>query len=154
MFSRSENPFMILLLSFYVRVSPKIQVNFRYRRYWWFCLMNFWHFSTIHVFEVEESIADILTELLCSGNLENPGELPVQVVLRGTEDCVSWNYIISQIFMFSRKRNPLLTFLLSYLVLVTSKTSRTGSWPRFSRSPKQDSSVGISAMDSSLTSKI
>ena len=46
--------------------------------------------------------------------------------------------------------NPLLTFLLSYLVWVTSKTSRTGSWPRFSRSPKRGSSVGISAMDFDL----
>ena len=152
MFSRSENPFLILLLSFYVRVSPKIQVNFRYRRYWWFCLMNFWHFFTIHVFEVEESVADIPTELPCSGDLENSGQLPVQEVLRGTEDCVSWNFIISQIFMFLRKRNPLLTFLLSYLVWVTSKTSRTGSWPRFSRSLKRGSSVEIWAMDS-LTSK-
>ena len=152
MFSKSENPFLILLLSFYVWVSPKIQVNFRYMRYWWFCLLNFWHFFTILDFEVEESIADIPTELPCSGDLENPGQLPVQEVLRGTEDCVSWNFIISQIFMFLRKRIPLLIFLLSYLVWVTSKTSRTGSWPRFSRSPKQGSSVGISAMDS-LTSK-
>ena len=41
-----------------------------------------------------------------SGDFENPGQLPVQDVLRGTEDCVSWNFIISQIFMFLRKRNP------------------------------------------------
>ena len=31
---------------------------------------------------------DIPTELPCSGDLENPGQLPVQEVLRGTEDCV------------------------------------------------------------------
>ena len=37
----------------------EIQVNFRFERYWWFCLINFWNFHTIHVFEVSESIADI-----------------------------------------------------------------------------------------------
>ena len=75
-----------------------------------------------------------------------------QEVLRGTDDCVLWNFIISQLYMFSRTGNPLLTFLLSYLLRVTSKTSSTGSLPRFSRSPKLGSSVGISPMDS-LTSK-
>ena len=29
--------------------SQKIQVNFRFERYWWVCLMNFWNFHTIHV---------------------------------------------------------------------------------------------------------
>ena len=71
MFSRSENPFLILLLSFYARVSPKSQVNFRYRRYWWFCLMNFWNFFSIYVFEVKESIADNPTEPPCLGDLKN-----------------------------------------------------------------------------------
>ena len=36
-----------------------IEVNFRFERYWWFCLINFWNFHTIHVVEVRESIADI-----------------------------------------------------------------------------------------------
>ena len=35
----------------------------------------------IYFFEVKESIFDILTELPCLGDLENPGELPVQGVL-------------------------------------------------------------------------
>ena len=30
-------------------------------RYWWLCLMNFWNFLTIYVFEGEESISDIPT---------------------------------------------------------------------------------------------
>ena len=51
------------------------------RRYWWFCLINFWNFFSIHVFEVKKSIADIPTELPCLSNLENPGQLPVQKVL-------------------------------------------------------------------------
>ena len=42
----------------------------------------------IYVFEVKESISDIPNELLCSGDLENPSQLPVQEVLKGTDDCV------------------------------------------------------------------
>ena len=42
----------------------------------------------MYVFEVKEFIADIPTELPCSGDLENPGQLPVQEVLKGTDDCV------------------------------------------------------------------
>ena len=42
----------------------------------------------IYVFEVKESISDIPTELPCSGDLENPDQLPVQGVLEETDDCV------------------------------------------------------------------
>ena len=42
----------------------------------------------IYVFEVKESISDIPIELPCLGDLENPGQLPVQEVLEGTDDCV------------------------------------------------------------------
>ena len=68
-------------LSNYVRMTSKIQFNFRFRRYWWFCLINFWNFITIHVFEVKECISDIPTKQLCSDDLENPVQLPVQEVL-------------------------------------------------------------------------
>ena len=88
MFSRSRNPLMTFLLSYDVWVTSIIQVNFRFERYWWFCLMNFWNFHTIRVFEIRESIADISTELPCLDNLENPGKLPVQSVLGGTGECV------------------------------------------------------------------
>ena len=88
MFSRSRNPLMAFLLSYDVCVTLIIQVNFRFERYWWFCLMNFWNFHTIHIFEIRESIADISTELPCLGNLENLGKLPVQDVLGGTGECV------------------------------------------------------------------
>ena len=50
--------------------------------------MDFHNFLTIYVFEVKESIADIPTKLACLGDLENLGQLPVQEVLKGTDDCV------------------------------------------------------------------
>ena len=50
--------------------------------------MNFCNFFTIYVFEGEESISDILTELPRFRDLKNPGQLPVQEVLGGTDDCV------------------------------------------------------------------
>ena len=88
MLSRSRNPLLTFLLSYDVWVTSKIQVNFRFERYWWFGLLNFWNFHTVHVFKVRESIADISTELPCFGDLENPGRLPVRQVLGGTGDCV------------------------------------------------------------------
>ena len=94
------------------------------------CLMNFHILFSIYVFEIKEFIADIPTELSCSGDpgdLENPGQLLVQEVLRGTDDFVLWNFIISQRLMLQRTKNSLLTFLLSYPLGVTLKTSSTGS---------------------------
>ena len=35
-----------------------------------------------------ESIAGISIELPCLSDLENPGQLPVQQVLKGTDNCV------------------------------------------------------------------
>ena len=91
------------------------------QRYWSFCLMNFWNFFTIHVFEVEESIADIPTRLSYLGDLKKLGQLPVREILRGSDDCVLWNFAISSIYMFSMSGNHLLTFLLCYYVWGTSK---------------------------------
>ena len=51
------------------------------QRYWWLYLMDFHNFFTIYVFEVKESIADILTELRCLSHLDNPSKLPVWEVL-------------------------------------------------------------------------
>ena len=136
MFSKSRNPFQTFLLSYHLCVISKIQVNFRFERYWWFCLINFWNFHTIHVFEVRESIADISTELPCLGDLENPGRLPVQHVLGGTGDCVLSSFEISSLFMFLRSGNPLLTCLLSYHVQGTSKIQVTFRFKRFSKLPK------------------
>ena len=50
--------------------------------------MNFRNFFTIYVFEGEEFISDIPTELPCFGDLGNLGQLSVQEVLEGTDDCV------------------------------------------------------------------
>ena len=107
-------------ISYHVWVTSKIQVNFRFERYWWYCLINFWNFQTIHVLEVRKSIADISTELPYLSYLENLSQLPVQGYLKDTDDCITWIFTISSLFMFSRSRNPFLTFLLSYDVWVTS----------------------------------
>ena len=45
-------------------------------------------YDSIYVFESEKSIFDIITELQCVGDFENPDQLPVQKVLEGTDDCV------------------------------------------------------------------
>ena len=50
--------------------------------------MNLRNFFTIYVFEGRESISDISTKLSCFGDLENPGQLPVQEVLEDTADWV------------------------------------------------------------------
>ena len=100
------------------------------------CLINFWNFLTIHVFGVEESIADISTELPRLGDLENPGRLPVQHVLGGTGECVLSIFEMSSLFMFLRSGNPLLTFLLSYHVRATSKIQVTFPFKRFLKLPK------------------
>ena len=43
--------------------------------------MDFHNFDTVCVFKVEESIADISTELPCLRDLENPSQHPVREVL-------------------------------------------------------------------------
>ena len=141
MSSKSRNPLLTFLLSYHVWVTSKIQVNFRFKRYWWYCLINSWHFQTIHVFEVRESIADISTELPCLSYLKNLGQLPVWEVLM----ILSYEFLkFFTLFVFSRSGNPLLIFLQSYCVWITSKIQVD--------SPKHGSSVEILAMDS-LTSK-
>ena len=150
MFSRSRNPLLTFLLSYHVRVTSKSRSTSGTggtRRYWWFCLINFRNFFSIHVFEVKKSIADIPTELPCLGDLENLGQLPVQEVLM-ILSYDFWNFF--NIYV-SEVKESIAGIPTELPVRVTSKTSRTGSWPRFLRSPKRGSSVGISAMDS-LTS--
>ena len=79
-----------------------------------------WNFQTIHVFEVMESIADISTELPCY-------ELPRKSRSTSSSRVPQrywWLYLMDfhnffTIYVFE-VRNPLLTFLLSYDVWVTS----------------------------------
>ena len=51
--------------------------------------MDSHNFDIVHVFKVEESIADIPTELLCLRDLENPSQLPVREVLM----ILSYNFL-------------------------------------------------------------
>ena len=51
-------------------------------------ITKIWIYDSFYVFEGEESISDITTKLPCLGDLENLGQLPVQEVLEGTDDCV------------------------------------------------------------------
>ena len=90
-------------------------------RFCYSVLKKIWIYGSLNVFEGEKSIFDIISELPCLSDLENPGQLPVQEVLEGTDDCVWWIFEISSPFMFSRAGNPFLIFLLSYHVPVTSK---------------------------------
>ena len=133
MFLRSRNPLPTFQLSYHVRVTLKIQVNFRFKRYWWFFLVNFHNFFSIDIFEVKESNADIPTDLLCWSDLENPGKLPVQEVLEGTDDFVLWIFTISSVFMFSRSRNPLPTFPVSCYIWVTSEIQVNFRYRRYSK---------------------
>ena len=77
--------------------------------------MEFRNFFIFYVFEVEESIFFSFTKLLCSGDLENPGQLPVSQVLKGTDDWVLWIFVISSFSTFLRSRYPFLAVSQSYL---------------------------------------
>ena len=83
--------------------------------------MDFRNFFTPYVFEVKESISHKFTKLPCSGDLENPGQLPVLEVHYGTVDWVLWISVISTIITFSMSRILFLAVSQSYKVRVTSK---------------------------------
>ena len=84
-------------------------------------LMDFRNFFIPYIFEVEESVSRSFTKLLCSGDLENLGQLPVSQVFEGTDERVLWIFVISSFPTFSRLRNPFLAVSQSYHVRVTSK---------------------------------
>ena len=93
MFLRSGNPFLTFSKSCHVRVTSKIKstsgstsdccVN---RGYCGFGCMYSCYFINLYVFEVEESVSRRFKKLPCSGDLENPGQLPVLQALDGTDD--------------------------------------------------------------------
>ena len=90
--------------------------------YWWLRLMDFRNFFISYVFEVEESIFVSFTKLvLCSGDLENLDQLPVSQVLKGTDDCVLWIFVISSFPTFLRSKNLFLKVLQSWHVWMTSE---------------------------------
>ena len=148
MFSRVRNPFLIFLLSYHVSVTSKIQVNFRYRRYLKILLIVSYRFLKFSQYLCFPCRIVYFWYWYLASVLGCPRKSRSTSGTGGTDDSVLWIFEIPPVFMFSRSRNPLLSFLLSCFVWVTSKTSRTESWPRFSRSPKRGSSVGISAMNS------
>ena len=76
--------------------------------------MVFHSFFTVYVLKVTESISDIHTELPCLDDLENLGQLLVREVRNG-DDCVSWIFTISSLFIFSRPGNPSLSYLFGDL---------------------------------------
>ena len=98
MFSRSKNRYLTFLLSYHVWVTSKIQVKFRYGGYLKVLIIVSYEFLkfffTIYFSEVGEFISDIPTQLPCLGDLENPGQLPVQEVLKDTGDFVLWIFTI------------------------------------------------------------
>ena len=130
MSSKSRNPLLTFLLSYHVWVTSKIQVNFRFERYWWYCLINCWNFQTIHVFEVRESIVDISTELPCLDNLGNPGRLPVQDALGGTGECILKIFEISWLFMFFGAKE--------YIADISTELPCLGDLENSGRLPVQD----------------
>ena len=91
----------------------------------------------LYVFEVEESISDIFTELSCSRDLDILGQLPVLLpifaLISDTVALVKSISAISTFFLFSRSRNPFLAVSQSYLVRMISKIQVNFRFRRFSR---------------------
>ena len=105
MSSKTANTLLTFLLSYHVWLTSKIQVKFQFDKYW--CLINCWHFQTIHVFQVLPRNS-------------RSTSYPVQGYLKGTDNCILWIFTISSLFIFSRSRISLLTFSQSYDVRKTS----------------------------------
>ena len=51
-------------------------------------ITKIWIYDNLYVFKGKESIFDMITELSCLGDLENPGQLPVQEIFECTDKCV------------------------------------------------------------------
>ena len=151
---RSGNPLLIFLQSYHVWVTSNVQVDFRFNTYSE-VLVNvsyrFWKLFHYSCFEVRESIADISTELLCLGDLENlrstsvrfKGDSKVLMIvsygfsqfLREVLVVLSnkfLKFLHYSIFMFLRSGNPLLIFLQSCHVWVTSKIQVDFRFNRYS----------------------
>ena len=57
--------------------------------------MDFSNFFISYVFDVNESVFRSFTRPLCSGDVENPSQLPVLLELEGTDVWVLWIFVIS-----------------------------------------------------------
>ena len=96
-------------------------------------LIDFRNYFIPYVFEVKESISRSFTKLPCSDDLENSGQLPVLQVLEGTDDWVSWIFVIFSFHTFSRSRNLFLGVSQSYHVRVILKIQVNFRFRRCSR---------------------
>ena len=118
-------------------MTSKIKVIFRFRRYSRILSirgpMDFSNFSIPYVFHVKESIFRSITKLPCSGDLKNPGQLPVLQKLEGTEVWVLWIFVISSFPSYSRSRNLFFAVSQSYHVRVNSKIQVNFRYCRNSR---------------------
>ena len=79
-------------------------------------LMDFRNFFITYIIGVKESIFHSFTELSCLDDFENPGQLPVLQVLKGTDDWVLWIFVIFSLHTFPRSRNPFFIVSRSYPV--------------------------------------
>ena len=71
----------------------------RTRGYWWLCLVDFWNFFTIYVFEVRESFDDLPTELPCLRDLKN---LSCYVMPRHATSCHLMSRHVTSCHVISR----------------------------------------------------
>ena len=67
--------------------------------------MNFSYFYNHYVFDVNESVFSCFTKPQGSGDLKNPGKLPVLQELESTDGLVLWIFVISSFPTFSMSRN-------------------------------------------------
>ena len=83
--------------------------------------MDFRNFFIPYVFGVKESISRCFAKLPCSGDLENPDQLPVLQELEGTDNWVLRIFVISPFPTFSGSNNSFLAVSRSYHIQVTPK---------------------------------
>ena len=133
MFSRSGNPLLTSLLSYHVRVTSKIQLNFRYRRYSKVLMILSYKFLKFLQYSCFRGQGIHCWHSYWATMFAWPRTSRSTSGTGGTDDSVLWIFEISSIFMFSRSRNPLLAFLLSYHVWVTSKIQLNFRYRRYSK---------------------
>ena len=95
--------------------------------------MDFSNFFILYISDAKKSVFRSFTQLLGSGDLENPGQLPVLQKLKGTEDWVICIFVIFSFPTFSRSRNLFFAVSQSYFVQMTSKIQVNFRFRRYCR---------------------
>ena len=90
--------------------------------------MDFSIFFILYVFDVKESVFRSFTRPLCSGDLKNPGQLPVLQELESTDGWVSWIFVIFSFPTFSKSR-----FDKTTMFGCPQKSRSTSGFRRYSR---------------------